>query len=111
MFTTKLKLDSKTIEIERAHRNGMFSESADKPRQVVVKLLRFKDRDLIVSKARAHLRNTDIYINKDFSELLRQKRAVLIPAMKAERLKGNYAIISYDRLIIRPKRDQQPRSY
>ena len=26
MFTTKLKLDSKTIEIQRAHRNGKFSE-------------------------------------------------------------------------------------
>ena len=65
------------------------SQSADKPRQVVVKLLRFKDRDLILAKARSHLKNTDIYINEDFSELLQQKRAALIPAIKAERLKGN----------------------
>ena len=102
MFTNQLKLDSKTIEIEWAHRNGRFIQNADKPRPVVVKLLRFKDRDLILSMARAHLKNTPIYINEDFSDLLRKKRAELIPAMKEARAKGNYAIISYDRLIVRP---------
>ena len=105
MFQNKLKLDCKTIEIERAHRNGRFSQTEDKPgpRPVVVKLLRFKDRDLILSKARAHLKETNIYINEDFSDLVRKKRADLIPAMKAARAKGNYAIISYDRLVIKPK--------
>ncbi|XP_077428474.1 uncharacterized protein LOC144056014 [Vanacampus margaritifer] len=89
MFTEKLKLDSKTIEIERARRNGKFQ--GDKPVPVVVKLLRFKNRDLILFKARAHLRKTEIYMNEDFSDLVRKKRAELIPAMKEARAKENYS--------------------
>lgn len=104
MFTKNLKLNPKVTEIELAHRNGKFKQNGDKPRPVVVKLLRFKDRELILSKAKAELRKTSIYINEDFSDLLRKKRAELIPAMKEAREKGKYAIISYDRLIIKPKR-------
>lgn len=47
---------------------------------------------------------TLVYINEDISEWLRKKRAEL-PAMRGAREKGNYAIISYDRLIVRPNRN------
>uniref|UniRef100_A0A0E9XVX3 GH10 domain-containing protein n=1 Tax=Anguilla anguilla TaxID=7936 RepID=A0A0E9XVX3_ANGAN len=35
-----------------------------------------------MEKARAHLKNTSVYINEDFSERLRKKRAELLPAMR-----------------------------
>lgn len=99
MLTTKLKLDANTIQIERAHRMGKFKTDLSRPRTVVVKLLRYKDKERILEKARVHLRSTSIYINEDFSERLRKKRAELMSAMRKERAKGN------DRLIVRPKKD------
>ncbi|KAI8486043.1 hypothetical protein Bbelb_361430 [Branchiostoma belcheri] len=52
---TEVKRD---IEIERAHRNGTYNKENPRPRQAVVKLLRYKDKQLILSRARSHLKNT-----------------------------------------------------
>ena len=49
------------IEMERAHRDGKFSGDARKSRPVMVKLLCFKDKELIMTKARANLKNTSEY--------------------------------------------------
>ena len=105
LVTSKLKLDPDTVEIEGAHRNGKFRGDPEKPRPVVVKLLRFKDKQLIMTRARANLRNTSVYINEDFSDQLRKKCAELLPAMREARARGDYAIISYDRLIVKPRRE------
>ena len=48
ILENKLCLNVKDIEMERAHRVGMFDES--RPRQMVVKLLRYKDDDTIISQ-------------------------------------------------------------
>ncbi len=50
LLTTKLKLDA-PVEIERAHRNGRFRGDSERPRSVVFKLLRFKDKQLISARA------------------------------------------------------------
>ena len=102
MFTTKLKMET-PVEIERAHRNGKFRGDREKQRTVVIKLLRFKDKQLILAKARANLKSTSI--SEDFSEQVRKRRAELIPAMKEARARGDCAIISYDHLIVRPRRE------
>lgn len=72
-----------------AHRKGKFTGDAGKPRAVVIKLLRFKDKQLTLS----------VYINKDFSDHLHK-----LPAMKEARARGDCAVISYVRLIVKPKR-------
>lgn len=79
----------------------------EKPRAVVIKLLRFKDKQLVLARARAHLKNTSFYISEDFSERVRKRRAELLPAMKEARARGDYAIINYDHLIVRPRREGQ----
>lgn len=66
MLGSNMGLNGKDIEIERAHRVGQYQEGG-RPRQIIVKLLRFKDKQAILSYARK-LRGTNIYINKDFSE-------------------------------------------
>ncbi|KAI8516326.1 hypothetical protein Bbelb_049070 [Branchiostoma belcheri] len=90
-----LQLDSKTIEIERAHRNGPFKKEATRPRQIVAKLLRYKDKQMILSRARTNLKNTPIFVNEDYSELVRKRRAELLPEMKAARLRGDYAFAEH----------------
>ena len=103
LLTKNLKLEAKDIEIERAHRNGVMKKDNPRPRQVVVRLLRYKDKQLILNRARSHLKNTPIYINEDFSEAVRKRRAELLPELKAARSRGEYAVLSYDKLVIRKK--------
>lgn len=47
LLTTKLNLNA-AVKIERAHRNGNFRGNEEKPRSVVIKLLCFKDKQLIL---------------------------------------------------------------
>ncbi|CAL9684648.1 unnamed protein product [Knipowitschia caucasica] len=102
LITKNLKVEA-PVEIERAHRNGKFRAENDRPRSIIVKLLRFKDKQLIMARARSLLKNTSIYINEDFSERVRKRRAELLPALKEARARGDYAVISYDRLVVKPK--------
>lgn len=104
-LVNKLNIHSKWIE--RAHCTGKWKHNSDKARPVVVRCLRFKDKELVLFKARAMLKNSSIYVNEDFSDLLSRKRAKLILTMKKAREQGNYAIISYDRLVVWPKMPQQ----
>ncbi|XP_066265890.1 centrosomal protein of 85 kDa-like [Branchiostoma lanceolatum] len=103
LMKEKLKLDPMSIEIERAHRNGRYQDGG-RPRPIVAKLLRFKDRDTIVQRAK-YLKGSNIYINEDFSEMVRQKRKELIPKMKEARERGDIAYLKFDKLIIHPPRE------
>ncbi|XP_035660128.1 protein unc-13 homolog C-like [Branchiostoma floridae] len=100
LLKEKLKLDPKQIEIERAHRNGRFQDGG-RPRPIVAKLLRFKDKDTIIKRAK-YLKGSTIYMSEDFSEKVRQKRKELIPEMKAARERGNIAYLKFDILIVHP---------
>ena len=71
LLSEKLQLDYHKLEVERAHRTGKPSNT--RPRPIVVKFLRYKDKQEVLSKAKA-LKGTNIYINEDFPEPVRQKR-------------------------------------
>ena len=103
VFTDHLKIDPKLIEIERAHRVGKYDPTG-RPRSIVAKLLRFKDKEEIFKRSK-NLKGTNIYINEDFSESVRQKRKDLLPQLKAERQKGNIAYLKFDKLVVHPPRD------
>jgi len=96
VLKTKLRLNTDAIEIERAHRNG---RPGDRPRPIVVKFSRFKDKQSILRHAKL-LKGTSIYINEDYSERIRQKRKDLLPALRAARERGQVAHIRYDKLVI-----------
>lgn len=121
MFTEHLHLDHDKIEIERAHRIGKIvtrssaqaeassehgsRKKYDRPHSIVVKLLRFKDRETVLGKANK-LRGTNIYINEDYTEAVRLKRKELLPKMMEARKKGLYAVLRHDKLIVCPGRQQ-----
>ncbi|CAH1258205.1 Hypp1974 [Branchiostoma lanceolatum] len=102
LLKDKLQLDPKKVEIERAHRNGRF-QADRRPRSIVTKLLRYKDKQGILQRAK-NLKGTHIFINEDYSEAFRQKRRELIPELKAARERGNVAYLRFDRLIVHPPR-------
>ncbi|KAJ8250918.1 hypothetical protein GJAV_G00214750 [Gymnothorax javanicus] len=82
------KMDPKLIEVERAHRNGTFQPDG-RPRTMTVKLLRFKDKEEILRRAKC-LKGTKFFIHEDFSERMRSKRKELLPRLKEERMKVKY---------------------
>lgn len=100
VLSENLGLDGTKIEIERAYRMGQFQEGR-KQRKIVVKFLRFKDRQRILFSAKK-LKGTNIYINEDFSDVVQQRRRELLPKLKAAREKGERASLRYDKLIIWP---------
>ncbi|KAL7392264.1 hypothetical protein ABVT39_022175 [Epinephelus coioides] len=93
----KLQLQHK-VEVERAHRTGKPG-GGDRPRPIAVKLLRYKDREAILQRAKS-LRGTKIFINEDFTDAVRQKRKDLMPELRAAREKGDIAYLRYDKLIV-----------
>ena len=100
-----LKLDTRDMAIERAHRVGKPDTNSTKPRPIVVKFLNHKDRANILENAKK-LKNTGIFINEDFSAQVREKRKALLPQMRAAREKGDIAYLRYDQLIVHPPRSK-----
>lgn len=101
----KLQLD---IEVERAHRTGKSMAANTRPRPIVVKFLRFKDRSAVLERAK-NLRGTNIYINEDYTDAVRMKRKELLPKLREARERGEIAFLRHDKLIIRPPQ-QHPRA-
>ncbi len=99
VLTEKLQL-KQTIEMERAHRTG--KPGGDRPRPIVVKFLRYKDRTTILQRAKL-LKGSRIYINEDFTDSVRRKRKELMPDLKAARERGDIAYIRHDKLVIHPR--------
>ena len=58
------RLDIKNVEIERGHRAGK-KKSRNKASTIVCKLLRFKNKQNILRKAKL-LKGTNIFINEDY---------------------------------------------
>ncbi|KAL7383189.1 hypothetical protein ABVT39_006110 [Epinephelus coioides] len=97
----KLQLQ-REIEVERAHRTGKPIADRDRPRSIVVKFLRFKDKAAVMQRAK-NLKGTKIFINEDYTDAVRLKRKELMPKLKAARERGDIAYLRHDRLIIHPR--------
>ena len=100
----KLGID---LDIERAHRvdrKPRLGKSLDtsKPRTIVCKLRDWKQKDLVVRKARKE-KPTDLFISEDLSPVTLQKRQRKIPELKAVKEACKIAYFVLDRLIIRDK--------
>lgn len=108
LLVAKLQLPG-DIELERAHRMaGRKDFTTGRPRPIMAKFLRFKDRSAVLERARK-LKGTNIFINEDFTEAVRQKRRDLMPALKAARDRGEIAYIRYDKLITHPAKLRKDR--
>ena len=107
LFSEKLQLDHLKIELDWAHRTGKPVTPSEKPRPIVVRFLRLKDKLAVLDKAK-NLKGSGIFINEDFSETVRQRRKDLLPAMKAARERGDIAYLRYDKLIVHPPTQNPP---
>ena len=86
-----------SLIIERAHRLGPVK--SDRTRPMIVRFLDFNDKNR-VKQAKRDLYGR-VYVTDDLPTEIREARALLVPKMKAARLDGNEAWITYPaRLIV-----------
>ena len=71
-----------------------------KSRTVVLKMLSYKDRNLVLKNAHI-LKGTDIYINEDYSHETTEIQKKLWNDVLKLRLEGKFAILRYDKIIQR----------
>ena len=67
----------------------------------MVRFLRLKDKLAVLDKAKI-LKGSDIFINEDFPEAVRQRRKELLSAIRVARERGDIAYLRYDKLIVHP---------
>lgn len=88
------------LEVERAHRIG--TRAANKPRTIIVKFLRFQDRQKIL-RASSKLKGSNIFVNEDLCEESLKKRKEQLPQLKEARREGKIAYFSHTTLIVRER--------
>ena len=84
------------IEIDRAHRLGSWRR--DKVRPIVVKFLRYKDKEAIRKAAPEKLRGSRFGINEQFPKEVADRRRLLLPILKQEKNNRKRATLVIDKL-------------
>ncbi|KAK2157949.1 hypothetical protein NP493_1834g00011 [Ridgeia piscesae] len=105
-FITALKqpeAQANAIRIERAHRTG--PSSTGRPKTIVVRFERYKDRDSILQAARKE-KPRSIFVKEDLSHRVMQKRKQLMPKLREARSNGKIAYVVYDRLVVKDRADR-----
>ena len=102
LFKEKLELEN--ISVERAHRAG--NREKNNKRTIVLKFASFKDKLKIISEARK-LKGTNININEDYSKETLEIRKEKWKEVKELRKNGTYAILVYDKVVIKRKYRKQ----
>ena len=89
------------IPFERVHRLGRYKPDQEKPRPIIAKFHRFKDREKVRQSARDTLTGTQYGVKEQFPIEVEAKRRTLYPIMKkARENKENKVRMVRDRLFI-----------
>ena len=92
------------VEIDRCHRIGprktKTGQNRDRPRTVVCRLNRFKDKQRILNNAKK-LKNTGICIYEDFSKDTVELRKSLWEQVLEYRKQNKFACLNYRSIIVR----------
>lgn len=98
----ELEVPLQDYEINKVHRIGKMENKSGKPRPVVVALTNTWKRNEILKNKK---KSDRIYITEDFPKEVLEKRRSLLPQLHEERSKGKFAYLSYDKLIVKERRD------
>lgn len=97
ILSDKLEI-TEDVEIERCHRMG--KRKGNRPRTIVCKFLRFKDKQKILKNAKK-LKNSGIYIYEDFCNDTMELRKSLWEEVMEHRRQGKFAFLNYRSIIVR----------
>ena len=97
ILSDKLEI-TEDVEIERCHRMG--KRKGNRPRTIICKFLRFKDKQKILMNAKK-LKNSGIYIYEDFCNDTMELRKSLWEEVMEHRRQGKFAFLNYRSIIVR----------
>ncbi|XP_075970122.1 uncharacterized protein LOC142987659 [Anticarsia gemmatalis] len=97
IFNKDLNINIGDFEINQIFRIGKKSPGR-KPRPVLLSLVNSWKKTEIL-RVRKNLK--DIYITEDYSKEVLEKRKMLQTKLKEERIKGNFAYLRYDKLVVK----------
>lgn len=93
-----LKIDD-DIKLAVVHR--LRKRNDRRPRTIVAKFARRKDRETVLNVVRTgRLNGSNFAVNEQFPEIIGKRRQALLPKLHEERRKQNRAHIRYDKLFI-----------
>ena len=85
--------DASDIEFQRVHRIGRFNQQAPKPRQIIVRCLRYSDRERVMSNAKK-LKGKNFGISADLPKEIVDRRKKVLPNFFAAKKAGKSAYFS-----------------
>ena len=95
------KLDiTDDIEIDRCHRMGKFQRNKSKPRTVVCKFLRSKDKHKVLLNAKK-LKDTGIFIYEDFTKATMELRKSIWEEVLQHRQQNKIAYLNYRSTVVK----------
>ena len=97
IFNKDLSINIQDSEINKIYRIGKKYPDG-KPRPVLLSFVNLWKKNEIM-KVRKKLKN--IYIEEDYSKEVLEKRKMLQTKLKEERMKGNFAYLKHDKLIVK----------
>jgi chromosome segregation ATPase len=90
----------KDIELDRAHRMGKRRSNMTKPRKIVARFTKFKDKELVLSEARKNLRQKPYSVFEQFPDEIEERRRKLYPLMHKATFQGHKVRLYRDRLYV-----------
>ena len=109
LIKKKLGLENE-VEIERCHRmknknkDQSNNERRSRPRTIVCKLLRFKDKQKIIQNSKK-LKNTGIFVYEDFCKDTMDLRKQLWEKVLEHRANNKIAYLNYRSIVVRNHRN------
>jgi len=102
-FSLKLDLNINPSEIDFIHRIGRNVDTKSRP--VILGMVTF-NRKLNILKNAHKLKGENVFITEDYPKEVADRRKLLHPQMIEARKAGKYAVIKYDKLIIKESRQE-----
>ncbi|CAH2083476.1 unnamed protein product [Euphydryas editha] len=98
-FKDDLNIIVEDRDINTIYRLGKIDKQKEKRRPILISFVNnWKKSDIMKNKNKL---NNNIYASEDYPKDVLNKRRELQSKLEEERKKGNYAIINYDRLIVK----------
>ena len=91
------------IGFDRCHRTGKFKKNEAKPRTIVCRLLRFKDKEKNLQNSKK-LKNTGTFIYEDFCNETMELRKSLWEEVLEYRRQNKIVYLNYRRVAVRDRR-------
>ena len=102
IFKEKMNVNANVEIAHRLGRSGNPNHNPSRPRQVIVKMRNFSDRQACIRSA-SKLKGTNIYINEDLSRASLEIRKTRLPELQEKRRQGLIAYFSGTKIITKQR--------